>query len=299
MKIGCISFQPLGKTLVRRLMLRHQLNVFDVDAQAALEFQSAGAVVSNSLSDLARSSDVIVICARKQEDDLQALLFNQGDLIEGLSSGKLVVDLTAGDPEQTRAVSDELEKLGITLVDAPVHSELWSDLEGSAAILCGGTADAIGKVRPVLEAITPRVVECGAVGSGHAAYLVVQGIAACNRLITLECASLGVKQGLTVNDMATVLNNSSGRNNASERVLPALAAGGRTADVQIGQIAQELRLVSRAAANYGAPVLMGNVVHSVFETAVNQLGAATQLDDMSKFYESMTGARFLTADLAP
>ncbi len=38
--------------------------------------------------------------------------------------------------------------------------------------------------------------------------------------------------------------------------------------------------------------MIGNLVHSFFEMAVNEMSATSQLDDMARFYESMTGARF-------
>src|SRR2546428_6772062 len=117
--------------------------VFDGSEQAAQEFEAAGASVAKDLSALASSCDAIVICARASGGDLRGVLFDHGRLIDGLSPGKIVVDLTSGDPEQTRTLSDELERLGVKFVDAPVHSESWDDLEGSAAILCGGAADAI------------------------------------------------------------------------------------------------------------------------------------------------------------
>lgn len=295
MKIGCVSLQSLGETLVRRLMSRHELQLFGMSGQAAQDFKAAGASVAQDLPALASSCDVIVVCARASGGDLRDILFEGGRLIDGLSPGKIVVDLTSGDPGQTRTLSDELEKLGIQLVDAPVHSESWDDLEGSAALLCGGAADAIRRVQALLESITSRIVQTGAAGSGHAAYLVVQAIAACNRLVTYECAAMGAKQGLLVEDMATVLNNSSGRSSASERILPLLATGGRTADMQIGHMVRELRLASRMAASCGAPVLVGNLVRSFYEAAANEMGPASQLDDMARFYESMSGAHFWMA----
>jgi 3-hydroxyisobutyrate dehydrogenase-like beta-hydroxyacid dehydrogenase len=102
--------------------------------------------------------------------------------------------------------------------------------------------------------------------------LVVAAIAACNRLITYECAAMGAKNGLTVADMATVLNKSSGYNSASARVLPALAANAQTANATVGNCANDLRKASALGMRYGAPMLIATMVRSTLDAASHRLG---------------------------
>jgi 3-hydroxyisobutyrate dehydrogenase len=115
--------------------------------------------------------------------------------------------------------------------------------------------------------------------------LVVAAIAACNRLITYECAAMGVRNGLTIADMATVLNKSSGYNSASARVLPALAANERTADVTLGSWADDLRKASALAMRYGAPMLIATMARSTLDAAANRLGASSIVDRLADIWE--------------
>ena len=119
--------------------------------------------------------------------------------------------------------------------------------------------------------------------------LVVAAIAACNRLITYECAAMGAKNGLTIADMATVLNKSSGYNSASARVLPALAANEQTADVTLGSWANDLRKASALGMRYGAPMLIATMARSTLDAASNRLGESATVDSWRRSGRS-TGA---------
>ena len=294
MKIGCVGLQSHGSALVRRLMSRNRVHIFDDCEQAMREFEAAGAVVAKDLASLARSCDVVVICALEGKEG-RDVVFGPNGLVEGLSPGKVIVDMTTALPAQTQTLAADLLKRGVQLIDAPVHSESWDDLDRVGAILCGGHLGSVDAVRPVLEAVCRKIVYVGGSGSGHAAKLLTSAVAACNRLITYECAAVGFKQGLSIEDMATVLNNASGRNTASETVLPALNTGVRTADLQLGEAVDDLRRASQMAMSSGAPVLIANLVRSQYEAAANQFGETATLDDMRRLYESAAGTRLADA----
>jgi 3-hydroxyisobutyrate dehydrogenase len=296
MKIGCVNFGTHGRHLVQQLAQRHEISVFDAARSAVGQpAQPTAGQHATELAMLVRDNDVIMVCGKAVEEDLRDVIFEHSDFAANLSPGKIVVDLTGEDPELTRALAETLKQRGVRLVDAPVHSEIWSDLEAHAAVFCGGDPDAVAKVKPLLEAITPRVVMAGASGNGHATYLVVQAIAICNRVVTCECASLGARHGLTMRDMDTVLNNSSGRSSASERLLPSFQTAQPAADVPLHLVVRDLQLFSKAAASFGAPVLIGNLARSIVEMASNDLEDDAMLDDTARFYESVGNFRFADA----
>src|SRR5205085_6936368 len=111
------------------------------------------------------------------------------------------------------------------LVDAPVSGGPRGAVAGTIAIICGGPAEPFAQVRPILESISPNIVHCGQTGNGHVAKLIQNTVASCNRLLTYEAAAVGVKYGLKLADMATVINKSTGWSGASERILPTLSEG--------------------------------------------------------------------------
>lgn len=209
---------------------------------------------------------------------------------------RTVIDQTVADPDETRALATKLAAAGVALIDAPLYCET-EDLEVDAsAILCGGPGADVERCRKLLEAICPRVIHFGASGSGHTARLLVGAVAACNRMITYECATLGVKNGLSVANMALVLNKSSGANSASERVLPKLGTGLRTTHLPLASVTQELRMTSQLAMKAGTPGMLANLIGDLCHSLVSRVAYDGTFDDAVHAIESSAGIAFAPAN---
>jgi 3-hydroxyisobutyrate dehydrogenase len=220
------------------------------------------------------------------------VLFGQEGLAKTLAPGTIVIDQTTGDPSQTRVMATELERHGCALIDAPISNDALNASAGAPTIMCGGPMAAFEEVRPVLESISLTIVYCGASGNGHLAALVDNTIALCNGLITYECAAMAVKYGLKAETVSSVINKSGGWSGASERILPALAMGDQTTNFRLELAAKDIRLSTQLGIQFGAPMVVANVVRSVIETALNQLGEQANMDGMSKVFEAMAAIKF-------
>jgi 3-hydroxyisobutyrate dehydrogenase len=286
MRIGLAGTGPLAAFVARQVAVKHQVRVFDTLGGETV--WHAGVEQAENIIALTRDVDVVLVCSPTR-NVLISSVFDEVELTANLAEGAVVVDLGQGDPERTRTIAAGLQEKGVTLVDAALHTEDTQAIQAHSAILCGGPQDTVEALRGILEEICPQIVYCGDVGSGHAARLVVASIAACNRLITYECAAMGFKNGLTIEDMATVLNRSSGSNSASARVLPALASGGRTADATLGAVASDLTLASSLAMRCGAPMLIATLARSMLDAASNRLGESSTLDDIASIWKEEAG----------
>jgi 3-hydroxyisobutyrate dehydrogenase len=273
-KIAYIGTGPLVAVLMRRLQSTHEVVAFP---------SAAGASVAESR---------VVVLNMRSDGDVEDALFGTGGLANRFARGTIVIDQSPGDPDETRRRAGVLRERGVSLVDAPIHCERFDTYPEAAALVCGGASAAIDAVRSVLESLCPKVVHCGDSGNGRACHLVVCAVAACNRLVTLECATIGIKNGLSLGDMATVLDASSGYNSAIARVLPALDSGGRTADVELGASVTDLKLAAELGKRCSAPMLVANLVCSNFEGAANVLGNDATIDAMSRMYEAAAGVTF-------
>jgi 3-hydroxyisobutyrate dehydrogenase len=290
-RIGYVGLGAMGGSLARRLMASYQMNVFDRRPEVMREFEAEGAIAAKDLASLARTCDVIMICVPTSAE-VRAVLFDKGGLAEGLSPGKIVIDQTTGDPAQTRRIAADLEKLGIALVDATVSGVPRAALAGTIAIMCGGPSAAVDRVRPILESVSPNITYCGGTGNGHAAKLLNHAVAAPNRVLTYEAAALGFKYGLSLENMSRVINNSTGWSKAAEKILPALASGEQTTNMQLGQMVKDLKLASQMAMTGGAPMLIAEAARNHFEVAAHQLGGTRTLDAMADLFEMMADIKF-------
>jgi 3-hydroxyisobutyrate dehydrogenase len=283
MQIGYIGKTPASAVLAQRLLQGgHQVSVLaDAEMRAV---SKVGAQVANSMSELARRCDVIFLDAGTAVQ-VRELVLGVDGLSQGLRDGHIVVDQTVGDPKLTAELATDLQKLGVALVDAPVHCELLAELSEFGVVLCGGSEDAQRTVRPLLDLLCKKVVSFGSVGKGHTARLLLGALAASNRLITLEGAAMGMKNGLSVRDMATVLNRCSGASAATARVLPGLGAAATTSDQTLESVVEELRLTVKLAMRLGAPVLLPQLVHGLLCAEANAFGPQVGMDESSRMFE--------------
>jgi 3-hydroxyisobutyrate dehydrogenase len=291
--VGYVGLGAMGGALARRLSLSMPLQVFDADAQAMLRHVRDGLTAAADLPALARNCDVILLCLPTSAIARQAL-FGPGGLAAGLSAGKIIVDQTSGDPAETRRIAAELRALGVSMVDAPVSGGPSGAVAGTIAIMTGGAPAAVARVKPVLAAISSNIVHCGDIGSGHTVKLVNNGVSSLCRLVTYECVAVGMKYGLRLQDMAEVLNRSSGWSVPSQKLLPALVAGKSAANFQLQLMVKDLRLAAGLGMAFGVPMTISNVVRNLFEIAVNRYGRTANIEEMASLYESMAGIEYRT-----
>ncbi|TAL93157.1 MAG: NAD(P)-dependent oxidoreductase [Paraburkholderia sp.] len=290
--IGLAGNGEIAALVVRQLTKKYIVRALDIGDGS---FPYDGAQRVETASDLAKGTDIVVLCT--DSDAARDALLNSADWIKaGSAQPPILVDMSQGDPDETRLSSQALSELGITLVDAPLHTENTAAIEEASAIFFGGPTTVFESLRVVLETVCPKVLHCGEVGAGHAMRLVVAAIAACNRLVTYECAAMGARNGLAMADMATVLNKSSGYNSASARVLPALASNTRTADVTLGSWANDLRKASSVGMRYGAPMLIATMARSTLDAASNRLGEWSHIDRLAEIWEVDSGLPASGAD---
>ncbi|AXF06219.1 NAD(P)-dependent oxidoreductase [Paraburkholderia hospita] len=279
--IGLAGSGELAAFVTRQLAKKYPLRVLNT---GDLSLLCEGAAEVHSIATLATDADIVVLCI--DSDEVRTTLLRSPDWLKVSSAEKrILIDMGQGDPDETRALAKDLGDAGIILVDAPLFTENTASVPDASAIFFGGAATVLDSVRGILDAVCPKVIHCGDAGDGHAMRLVVAAIAACNRLITYECAAMGVSNGLTLPDMATVLNKSSGYNSASARVLPALTANEQTADVTLGNWAEDLRKASALGMRYGAPMLIATMARSTLDAAANRLGASSTIDKLAEVWE--------------
>jgi 3-hydroxyisobutyrate dehydrogenase len=289
--VGIVGFDFDEVEVVSRLSKNFQVPIFDVEKQSSKKLEREGLVEAADLHSFVRSCRVIILRSSSKMDALGAVS-QQIAAMDRTGVKKCVIDFTTRPPDDCRRLAAELEAHDAILIDAAFSGD---GSEGANAVLCGGPADVVEEIRPILETIKPIAVYCGEGGSGQTARLIVNAVAACNRLVTYEGAALGVKFGLSTDSMSEIINNGSGWSGESERILSFFSKGGDATTINLGQIAEELELLTQMGFSTGAPMLLTNEVRSIYRTQANVSGANTCLDAMESYYERLAGTKFRAA----
>jgi 3-hydroxyisobutyrate dehydrogenase len=291
MKIGYIGLGALGGQLARRFHREHQLCVWDVNQQACAAFQAEGISVANSAADLARRSEVILICLPRSSD-VRQVIFGAEGLAEGLTAGQLVIDQTSGVPQETISMALELAQLGVDMLDAAVSASPHIVAQGGTTLMVAGPAGIVERALPVLRAITQTILVCGSrVGDGQAMKMVNNAINGAIRMGTLELTALGRKAGLSLKDLSSSLNAGLAHNQTTDKMLPALLEGKTSTDFALSLMLKDLNQAISFGMEQGVPMPVSAITRGLLQIGLTSVGERARLEDMVGVIESMANIR--------
>ncbi|WP_175839157.1 NAD(P)-binding domain-containing protein [Burkholderia anthina] len=294
MKIGYIGLGAMGGALARRLLQSHPLQVWDLQPAAIDRFVQLGAKAAASPADLVRDCDFIMTCLPRSSN-VHELFFGAGRGADGVSSGKILIDQTSGDPSETAKIASRLAASGVAMLDAPVSGGQRGAEAGTIAIMVAGPQQAYDRALPVLHAISPNVDYCGhRTGDAHAMKVVNNTMSASSRLATLEVVAMGRKMGLSLATITEAINSAEGSNRTSTVSLPALLEGrSPVGEFALALLVKDLNLGTDLGMKCGVPMMIANLVRSYHEMALNLLGPAAQLRELFDVVEKMAGTCFV------
>jgi 3-hydroxyisobutyrate dehydrogenase len=170
----------------------------------ATDVLEMGAREANSPNELAQSSDVVLTCL-PDTPQVDAVLFGEGGLAEGLTPGALFIDCSTISPLSAQDFARRLSDLGVAMLDAPVSGGSEGARLGTLSIMVGGSPVDVERAHPVLKAMGSTVTHLGPVGSGQWAKAINQVILAGVYLGVAEGITLGLKAGLDVEGVVKAL----------------------------------------------------------------------------------------------
>lgn len=220
--VGFIGLGMMGSRMVRHLKGYADLLIFDVDTiraqQSASEVQ--GKAVT-SLSDMSKADVVILMLPNsKIIDSIVRGEKGQPGLIDILTPGAMVIDMSSATPANTIENAKLAREKGISYLDAPVSGGPGGAESGKLAIMVGATPEDFSHAKPLLDRMGTNVILAGATGSGHAVKALNNLLSATILAATSEIFAAGEKFGLDPSVMQQIVNSSSGSSYATSHTWP-------------------------------------------------------------------------------
>jgi 3-hydroxyisobutyrate dehydrogenase len=193
--LGFIGIGLMGQPMVLRLLAAgFHVNVWNRSPEKLTLVAESGACIYNTLSELIKASDVILLCLA----DTAAVesVVNSALLVQG-SQDKLVIDLSSIHPTTTKHLAEQLyAHCGMGWVDAPVSGGVKGAEQGNLAIMAGGSEQHIAIARVVLAPLYQQLTHMGSIGSGQMTKICNQMIVSCNVLVLAEMMALAQQAGV-------------------------------------------------------------------------------------------------------
>ncbi|HZS09738.1 MAG TPA: NAD(P)-dependent oxidoreductase [Blastocatellia bacterium] len=175
---------------------------FVAEAKAANPSAQVRAVAT--AAEVAAASEVVITMVT-DTPDVVAVARGEHGIFAGARQGTVIIDMSTISPQVTRELAAEAASRGLSWLDAPVSGGQKGAIEGTLTIMIGGDEGALGRARPVLEAMGKRITHFGPAGNGQAAKLCNQIVVAVNLLAVCEGLVFGAKAGLDLNTLHQAL----------------------------------------------------------------------------------------------
>jgi 2-hydroxy-3-oxopropionate reductase len=165
-KVGFVGLGIMGRPMAAHLQAAgHRLFLRDIGALPQ-DLLDAGAVGCASGRDVAAQADIVILMV-PDTPQVEAALFGKDSIAEGLSPGKVVVDMSSISPIATKDFARRINEHGCDYLDAPVSGGEVGAKEASLTIMVGGPDAAFARVKPLFDKMGRNVTHVGGNGDGQ------------------------------------------------------------------------------------------------------------------------------------
>ena len=159
--IGFIGAGTMGLPMVKNLLqAKFLVTVFDLNTAAAKDAVTAGATPAASAQDVATNTEIIITMLPNTHD-VETVLFSENSICQGLTAGKLLIDMSSVSPEATVEFAARINALGCEYLDAPVSGGEVGAISGKMTIMVGGPEAAFNRAKPAFDAMGSTVTLIG------------------------------------------------------------------------------------------------------------------------------------------
>lgn len=282
---------PMARVLLRA---GYPVTVIPHRSRTAAERLAAeGADIAGSVAEAAEGSDVVIALVPALPELTEVA---EGMLAAG-RDGLVLLNMSTVGPGGVTELGARLAGRGIAVVDAPVSGGPVKAADGTLAIMASGEDGDLDRVGDILGTVGEKVFRTGPLGTGQAAKLCNNMLAATIMVANAEVLTLAAKAGLDpaqVREIAlassggsTVLDTWVPRNLLRDDYEPGFALRLMHKDVGLG------RDLARQA---GAPLPLANLAHELYGFCTQGPGADRDYSYVSTIFQDAADITVATGE---
>jgi len=210
MKTGVIGLGAMGAPMALNLhKAGHLCGVWNRTRARAEDLAAqTGVPVAEGPVTLANQADFLITCVSR-DSDLKEVV---EAFIPGIHPGLVVADTSTVSANTAREVAQLLESKGAGFLDCPVSGGVEGAKNARLAMMVGGKAEVLERVKGVLSALAATIVHMGPTGSGQATKAVNQIMAAGINQAVTEALAFGEAMGLDMDKVIEVVGSGAAAN---------------------------------------------------------------------------------------
>ncbi|MEL0003046.1 MAG: NAD(P)-dependent oxidoreductase [Rhodospirillales bacterium] len=289
MRIGYIGLGAMGRPMAVNIVTAgHDVVVYDLNENQTKILAQRGASVAGSPREVAEETDYVLTCLPSIEA-AEAVALGPNGVVSG-SRAKAFVNMGTTGSAFSRSTAEAMKAAGKSYLDAPISGGPPGAEAGTLGVMCSGDRETFEALKAnALEAISSKIVYLGEQpGAAQVMKLVNNIIFFGNVAVAMEALTLGAKAGLGAEQMLEVINASSGRNTATEWLIPnhvlnrAFDFGGANYI-----IAKDLDLWRQEVEAFQTPMQLGMSLRTLYLQSMWREGMGADLTTLLKTLEEI------------
>jgi 3-hydroxyisobutyrate dehydrogenase-like beta-hydroxyacid dehydrogenase len=206
--LGFVGLGVMGSEMVLRLMEKgHTVTAYNRTKSKAGRLIKAGMKWGETPRAVAASSDITLSMVTNSAA-LSAIVDGPDGILAGMTSGKILVDMSTVSPAYSREVAAKVRAKGADMVDSPVSGSVITLQEGKLSVMVGGRTETFDRIKPILLDIGPKVTHVGDNGLALVIKIASNLSLAVQMLAFSEGVLLAEKSGIKREVAVDVLANS-------------------------------------------------------------------------------------------
>ncbi|OWW21252.1 2-hydroxy-3-oxopropionate reductase [Noviherbaspirillum denitrificans] len=193
-KLGFIGLGIMGAPMAGHLQKGGHSLFVHVRSKAPAALIDGGATLCASGAEVAQNADIVFLMV-PDTPHVESVLFGEHGVAEGLTAGKIVVDMSSISPIATKDFAKRINALGCEYLDAPVSGGEVGAKAASLTIMVGGPESAFNTVKPLFELMGKNITLVGGNGDGQTTKVANQIIVALNIQAVAEALLFASKAG--------------------------------------------------------------------------------------------------------
>ena len=268
LSVGIIGLGAMGLGMAQSLRRAGFVpHVFDIQPERVRAFAAEGGVACENLEALAEACDVIVsVVVNAQQTE--SVLFGDAGCVDALRPGSVFVMCSTVDPNWSMALEARLAARRILYLDAPISGGAARAAQGQITMMTAGVPEAYAKAAPVLDAMSAKVYRLGdKAGPGSKVKIINQLLAGVHIAAAAEAMALGLREGVSAEDLYEVITHSAGNSWMFENRMAHVLANDYTPLSAVDIFVKDLGLVLDLARSSKFPLPLSATAHQMFMQA--------------------------------
>lgn len=289
-KIGFIGTGVMGKSMVRHLMKGgYAVHIYSRTKENAVDLIGEGAVWEDNVATLAAGCQIIFTIVGFPPDVEEVYLGEKG-ILENISSGGYVIDMTTSKPQLAVTIADQAQKKGIYALDAPVSGGDIGAREGRLSIMVGGEKEAFGTILPLFELMGTNIVYQGVAGSGQHAKMCNQIVIAAGMVGVSEALAYAGHSGLDVSTVLKSIESGAAGSWVLSNLGPKMVAGDFEPGFYVKHFIKDMTIASEEADTMDLDTPGLNLAKSLYEKLAAQGGGDDGTQALFTLYAPTKGS---------